>query len=130
MASKSNFIGLGVPPALANIFGAGGLGITAQGASQASAAQMAGNERLYYVNASNSGNYINLPNVGGDTGCLLGDVFNIVNLLSASVVLTGQSTVNLYGAGTSSTAGTTGVSLAANTAYIAYPISASTWVYK
>lgn len=126
MATKINLTGLGVPPPVANLIAAGREFITAQGSSFASATTIGPANYFTVVNASNSGNYVALPAIGGDPGALLGDTFDIVNLLSAAVVVCAPSTTTIYYGG-ASIAGNTGVSVAGGKIGTFFPVSASVW---
>lgn len=126
MAGKTNLMGLGMPFNLAELIANGREFITAQGSTRASANTIGPKNYFSVVNATNSGNYVNLPAVGGDTGCLLADEFKIVNLQSAAVVVTGDSTTTIFYNG-ASVAGTTGVSVAGGKIGTFYPVSSSVW---
>ena len=126
MAGKTNLIGLGMPYMLAELLANGREFITAQGSTFGSASSIGPKNYFSVINASNSGNYVALPNVGGDPGCLLADEFKIVNLLSASIVVTTPSGTTIYYGGVSTT-GTTGVSVAGGKIGTFYPVSPSVW---
>jgi hypothetical protein len=130
MALKTDLTGLGMPPMLANILGTGVTAVIASGASRASAAAIGAGNRLAYITATNSGNGVALPTIGGDTGgnlgALLGDVYNVMNVLSATLIVYAPSTVTFVGQG-SSLAGSVGVSIATNTNATFRVLTATTW---
>ena len=129
MAKKSDLAGLGMSYPLAALLGAGSDNATAQGASQASATAIGGQQYFVTVTASNSGAGLSLPTVGGAYGCLAGDEFWIVNLLSASAIVYAPTGFTLYGSGAATT-GTTGVSVGTNSMSVFKVISASSVAFK
>lgn len=130
MALKTDLTGLGMPPMLANIIASGVTAVIASGASRASAAAIGNSNRMVYITATNAGNGVVLPSIGGDSGgnlgALLGDVYNVMNVLSATLIVYAPSTVTFIGTG-SSLAGSVGVSVATNTNATFRVLTSSTW---
>lgn len=127
MAKRSDLMGLGLSYPLANVMADEPTVATVQGTSQGSAFQI-GNSGINYVLATNSGNYANLPSVGGSgNSVLLGDGVIVANLTAGSIVVTASSgaTINYAGAATT---GTTGVSVSTLAVSEFWPISPSTWI--
>lgn len=132
MATAENLMAMGVAALLAQKTGITPVLVTCGGGSAGSATQMSGNNRSWYVNASNSGSGVLLPQVGGDNGVLLGDICVLTNLLGASIMVysannAAGSAVTIYGKGTSA-AGTTGTSVAPGLPAYLQAITVSTWV--
>lgn len=127
MAKKSDLMGLGLNFNLARVLATEPSTMSVVGSSQASAAQIGGDQYLVSITATATGNYANLPNVGGASGCYLGDDFLINNQTAGSVVITASAGVN-FSVGGASTVGTTGVSIATHTATAFYPITATSWL--
>lgn len=132
MARSIDLMGLGLPYLVAQRLGDDPTAITAAGQTVASAAQLAGAPSIWYVNASNSGSGIKLPQLGGDGGALLGDEFVIANLLSATIAIyattnNAGSAVAIYANSTSAT-GSTGMSLISGAVGIFRAITVSTWI--
>lgn len=127
MAGKTNLMAMGIPPFAANLIANGRELISAQGSSFGSANTIGPQNYFSVVNASNSGNYVALPAIGGDPGALLGDEFKVCNILSAAVVVCAPSTTTIYYGG-ASIAGNTGVSVSGGKIGVFYPVSASVWV--
>ena len=132
MALKSDLIGLGVPPALANIQGQGARTATAgaggSGGFAGSATQIGPNDYVVVVNTGTSS--VALPAIGGPTGCLLGDEFLIINSSSAAINVfaipsPAGTAVTMIGSGASQS-GTTGTLVSTLTAalYVAYTSTA------
>lgn len=126
-------MGLGVAHFQARVLGADVLLVTCAGDSAGGAKVLPGTPGVYYVNASNSGSGVALPAVGGSTGCLLGDTFEVANIFGATIYVyavnnAAGSAVTLFGRGLSA-AGTTGVSIGTGLVGRFRPISVSTWVF-
>lgn len=133
MATKTDLMGLGMPPALANNLGFTPVIATAAGAAVGSATQIGGKQYITFVNASNSGSGLRMPQVTGDEqGALLGDEFNIFNALSANIVIyaanTAQGSAVTFFGNAASAAGTTGFSIATGQMVTMFPVTVSTWM--
>lgn len=136
MATADNLMGLGLAHLLAARVGLNVRAVTCGGTSAGSATQLAGTPGLYFVNASNGGSGVALPQVGGDgigKGILLGDPVEVANVIGATIYVYANanaagSAVTLYGMGVS-TAGTTGISVATGWEGIFKPVTVSTWVF-
>lgn len=136
MATPINLMGLGLPTQLAGRVGMHVAAVTVAGAMAGAATQIPGQQGVYYANASNSGSGVALPQVGGQgvgKGALLGDEFQIANILGATIYVYANanaagSAVTFYGDGVS-TAGTTGISVATGFNAMFKPITISTWIY-
>lgn len=127
MPQATDLMGLGMSHQLAGKVGNNVATVTAQGATFASATSIGPDVKVAAITASNSGNFVALATVG--IRQLLGDEIKIMNLLSASIVVTAPSAITFYGGGVS-TAGTTGVSVATGTYTIFIPVTASTVILK
>lgn len=136
MATRANLIGLGVPHLQAARIGMHVVAVTCAGATAGAATQIPGFQGVYYVNASNSGSGVALPNLGGEgpaKGALLGDSFNIANIIGATIYVYANATdagsaVTFFGGGLSA-AGTTGISLQTGFNALFTPITVSTWIF-
>lgn len=133
MATKQDWMRLGMPWGQASRLGFTPVIATCQGAAAGSATQIGGNQFLTFVISSNTGSGMKLPQVTGDEqGALLGDEFNIFNSLSAAIVIYAANTaagsaVTLFG-NAASVAGTTGVSVGTGQSITMFPITVSTWI--
>lgn len=132
MARSTDLMGLGLPHLLAQRIGDDPIAVTAAGAAIGSATTLGGAQSTIFVNASNSGSGIKLPQIGGDNGCLLGDEFNITNLLSATIAIYAStnnagSAMQIFANSTSAT-GSTGMSLISGAVGIFRAITVSTWI--
>lgn len=136
MVTKQNLTHLGMPVFIARAIGVTPVITSVSGAAVGSAAQIAGDQFLTMITASNSGSGLALPQIGGDwganTGALLGDEFKIFNALSGNIQIycannANGSAVTLY-INAVSAAGTTGISLATGQMAVFYPITVSTYV--
>jgi hypothetical protein len=129
MPKKSDLMGLGMPVFLAQRMATEPSQVTAQGATFASAKQVAGDQYLISVTGSNTGMALKLPYVGGDGigyGALLGDDFIINALYGTCSVYAGSGvTISIAGANYASA---TGVTVEAHTATTFYPITATQWL--
>lgn len=136
MAKKSDLMGLGMPPGLANRIAQEPAVINSQGASLASATQLGGTQFLVSVTGSNSGSGVALPAIGGEgigQGALLGDDFIINNQLGATICVyantaTGASTSATISISGTNITGSTGVSIASQKTATFYPITATSWL--
>ena len=133
MATPANLMGLGVAHFAAARIGMSVIAVTCAGATAGAAKQLPGLQGIYYVNASNSGSGVALPEVGGDLGCLLGDDIIVANIVGGTIYVYANandagSAVTLYGDGVS-TGGTTGISVATGFNAQFRPITMSTWIY-
>jgi len=136
MATEQNLMGLGMPSQLASRVGMHVEAVTVAGATAGAARQIPGMQGVYYVNASNSGSGMALPQVGGQgvgKGALMGDNYTLANILGATVYVYANanaagSAVTFYGDGVS-TAGTTGISLQTGLVAVFNPITVSTWIF-
>lgn len=132
MATKTDLMGFGVPPLLAQRQGTTPIIATCGGTSAGSATQIGGDQYLTMITGSNGGSGLKLPQVTGDNGCLLGDDFIIQNNLGANIVVyaannAAGSTVTIY-ANATSAGGLTGMSVATGQAIEMWPVTVSTWV--
>lgn len=133
MATATDLMGLGVGHLMALRVGWNVYSVTAQGASLASANPVGSYNSLVFVNSTNSGSGVKLPQVGGDNpGVLLGDEIAIINTLGATIAVYATtnalgSSVSIIGMG-AATAGTTGVSIPSNCVGYFQPITISTWL--
>lgn len=132
MAKSTDLMGLGMSPFLARAIGDDPMAVTAGGSSAGSATSINGKNSVIYVNASNSGSGVLLPQVGGENGAFLGDDIKIVNLLGAAIQVyianNGLgSAVQIYMDGGSIT-GTTGFSVTSGKCVIMTPITVSAWI--
>lgn len=130
MATSQNLMAFGLAPDLARRIASPPISVTVGGASQGSATGIIGHNAVAYVIASNSGSGMVLPSAGGDVtataGMMLGDAIQVQNLLGASVVVYAPGTMTFTGDG-ASTAGTTGISVAANRAALFTMLTATTY---
>lgn len=130
-----DLIGLGLPWQLAQGLGVNPTTVTSSGAAVGSATQIGGDQRFVYVNASNAGSGVKLPQVGGDgagKGARIGSPYVIANLLGAGVAVYAANTeqglsVVIYAKG-ASVVGTTGVSCNAAQPLVLVPVTVSTWI--
>lgn len=129
MVTATDLMGLGLSPFVAGRLATTPTPFTASGASQASAAQVGPLQQLIYVNASNSGSGVKLPQIGGANGCLLGDDFTLLNLLAGTVQVYTASAVTgtIYITGASTT-GVTGVGIDPGFQAIFQCVTPSTWI--
>ena len=127
MAKRSDLIGLGVPYAVANIQANEPALVTVQGTSIGSAFVIGGQQYLNVVNATNAGQFVQLPTVGGFTGCLLGDDFLINNQLAATIVVCAPSAATISVSG-NNVSGGAGFSMSAHTTTAFYAITATSWL--
>lgn len=130
MAKTTDLMGLGMAHMVANVLGNTPTIATAFGATIASANPI-GNYQHLTLCLTGTSSFL-LPQVGGDTGCLLGDEFIVANMTTASVKVfinntAAGSAVTMYG-GAASTAGTTGVTLVAGMVGQFNAITVSTWI--
>lgn len=111
MADKRDLIGLGMMPFMARRLAAGSIQVTGVGGSRASAAVLPGDAYVAAVVATNTGNGVMLPPVGGDTGCLLGDQFDIINMSGSQLTVYANSQLTGLGSAVALAGGATNVSL-------------------
>lgn len=127
MATKENLIGLGTPPALARVLGVTPVVATAYGATVGSANQIGGDQYLTVCVTGTSA--FKVPQVGGDTGTLLGaPPFWVVNLTTAAIAVYAAS--NALGSAVtfySSDASGILVSVAPGKTGVLMPLTVSTW---
>ncbi len=130
MATIQNLMAFGMAPALARRIASPPFSVTVGGGSVGSATGMIGHNGVAYVVASNSGSGMVLPSMGGEVsntaGMLGGDSLQVINLLSASVVVYAPGTMTFTGDG-ASTAGSVGISVAANRAALFTLLTTSTY---
>lgn len=136
MATKNNLAHLGMPVFIARALGNTPV-ITSVGGSAASvASQIAGDQYITMVTASNAGSGLKLPQVGGDwganSGALLGDRFWIFNALAVTIqvycdnnALGSAVTLSMNAA---SAAGTTGLSIPTGEMAVFIPVTVSTYI--
>jgi hypothetical protein len=129
---KKDAIGLGMGPFLAERIADAPDGlatpITGVGGTLASAYVIGRSQYLIFVHGSNSGKSVLLPGVGGDSGCLLGDAFTIINNADANGSLTvygpkGTSIIQ----SSSVISGSLGVSISSGFTATFWAISTTTW---
>ena len=126
MAKKSDLMGLGMPVFLSQRMATEPSQVTAAGATRASATVLGGDQYLVCVTGTNGGVGLQLPQVGGSNGCLLGDDF-IINALNATAsVYPGSGVTISVGAASYSTG--TGVVVELHTATTFYPITSTQWI--
>lgn len=130
MARAVDLIGLGVPWTHAYRLANDPVSVVAAGATVASCSSLPGNAGIFFVVSGTSG--VKLPQVGGDSGCLLGDDITIANLSTAAIVIfattnNAGSAVAIHANVTSAT-GSTGMSLLSGATGIFKAATASTWV--
>jgi len=126
MAKKADLMGLGMPIFLAQRMATEPSVVTAAGATRASATVLGGDQYLVCVTGTNGGVGVQLPQVGGSNGCLLGDGFTINGLYATASVYPGSGVTISIGAASYSTG--TGVPVEINTATTFYPITATQWI--
>ena len=129
MARAIDLMGLGLSPFPAGRLANDPVSIVAVGAAVASATVLPGIPGVFYVQSGTSA--VKLPQVGGESGCLLGDEITIVNMSSAAITIfattnNAGSAVAIYANVTSAT-GSTGMSLLSGAMGIFKPITASAW---
>lgn len=129
MPTKQDLMGLSLPYSLAAILGVTPTAPTVAGSTVGSATQIGGRDYLVAPITGTSG--LALPQVGGDTGILLGSPMAIANLTAAAIVIFAAnnalgSAVTLLMNGTSA-AGTTGMSLLSGHVALLWPVTVSTW---
>jgi hypothetical protein len=124
---KIELMGLGVPAELARRQATDPITFTAVGGTQPSAAQLGGDQYFISVISTNSGGGINLPNVGGISGCYLGDDFIINNQTTSSLTIYASTNTAISMSG-SNTSGPTGVTVSSHTTTAFYPVTASSWL--
>lgn len=127
MATATDLMGLGESPFLAPRVSNTPTAVTSSGASLASSTRLGPFPGIFYVNASNAGSGLSLPNVGGTVGCLLGDCFCIFNLLSTTINVYASNSSTIYMNSTSNL-GTTGIGVDAGYLVECYPITPTSWV--
>jgi hypothetical protein len=133
MARVSDLMGLGMAHLLAARIGEDPVLITVAGVAAGSATQIGPTQSAVYVNSSNSGSGIKMPNIGGDPGCLLGDDFTITNSLGQSICVyaanNASGSIVIFMGNGASTTGTTGVSIATGQQGYFQAITPSVWAY-
>lgn len=132
MAKSNDLMGLGMNPFQARALGDDPTAITCAGGSSGSATNIGGKSAIVYINASNSGSGVNLPQIGGDNGSYLGDDLLVQNLLSATIQVyaannAAGSAVTIFMDG-GAILGLTGVSVSTGRPVVFTPITVSTWV--
>jgi hypothetical protein len=124
----SDLQGLGVSPWVAAHVanaGTGPLTITAAGSNFATATRIGITQLIMFCTNTNGTTAISLPKVGGDNGCLLGDIFIINNGNGSNSLTVYASTgVAISVAGTNTSSAT----IAANTGASYFPISTTQWI--
>jgi hypothetical protein len=131
MATKQDLMGLGVPYPIANLQGVGPDTLVAVGTAVGSAAQIGGQAFVTKVLTGTSA--VKVPLIGGDTGCLIGDIFALVNLSAASLSLfaannaLGSVVTFLPAATGTSAAGSTGLSVGTGRTAVMQAITVSCW---
>lgn len=136
MVTKTELMGLGIPPIVAELLANTPIRTSAFGATQASAAPMAARSQLIMITATNNGSGISMPLPTGDptngAGAANGDVFFVMNALSANIQIysanNAQGSAVTFFVNAVSAAGTTGFSLAAGNMAVLMPVTGSTWV--
>lgn len=136
MVTKANLAHMGVPVWVARVMGQNAVLTSVGGTSVASAIPVAGDQYLTYIQSSNGGSGLRMPQLGGDwgpaTGALEGDEFKVFNGFTSAILIYASnnalgSVVTFLMNGTSA-AGTTGMSLLSGHLATMYPVSPSTWV--
>lgn len=134
MARPQDLMGIGVGPLEAVRSGTDTISVQSGGTSVGSALSLPPRQCIAYVNASNGGSGLLLPQITGDnTGILPSDIITVVNNLTANVAVycannSLGSVVSLIGAGANIT-GTTGVSVASQHIANFQALTVSTYVY-
>lgn len=126
MAKKTDLMGLGMPVFLAQRMAAEPTLVTGAGASRASATPLGGDQYLVVMIGSNGGGGFQLPQVGGQNGCLLGDDFVINALYDNAAVYPGPGMTISIAGGSYSTG--TAVPVTQHTAISFYPVTATQWI--
>lgn len=129
MVQKTDLLGLGMNPFMANILAPGIVNITATGSNRATSASIGQNNRGAVITASAAGTGIILPGSGGDTGALLADTYTVYNTTANSVQLYAPGSMVFQGAGAAQVSGATGVPIPANTRITVTLISNTAWAY-
>lgn len=128
MAQFSDLMGLGISPDLSKLIDISCITTSCTGSTYASGYAVSGNSDLLYVTATNSGNFISIPAVGGATGCLVGDVFVIVNaMVNDSLIYATPANTKIYTSGVS-VVGTTGVSVPGMRTLALFAITTSSYM--
>ena len=127
MAKKADLMGLGVPYAQANIQATEPTTASVFGITFASAFQVGGQQYLISAFSGTAGSFIQLPAVGGFTGCLLGDDFIINNQIGSTLVVCAASGV-FFSIANASITGTTGFSMSNHRTATFYSLSSTAWL--
>lgn len=122
---KSDLMGLGVSPFLAERQATEPYTIAAAGTSIGTATAIGRSQYLCTVSSGSGG--VKVPNLGGDTGCLLGDAFIINNQSGSSITVyvSGNATFTFGG---SSVAGATGITVSNHQAVTLYSLTSTQWM--
>jgi len=126
MPKKSDLMGLGMPVFLAQRMATEPSLVTAAGVTRASATPINGDQYLVVMIGSNAGGGFQLPSIGGQNGCLLGDDFTINALYATASLYPGPGCTISIGAGSYSTG--TAVPIELHTASSFYPVTATQWI--
>ena len=126
MATKANLMAAGMSPYLATMLGNTPVVTSVAGTSLGSAFAIAGDQFVTVVTASNSGSGLKLPNVGGNNGCRLGDLFWVINTLGAAIQVYASNSAVFYASGASAS-GNTGITVATVNGYLFVSLTATTW---
>ncbi len=127
MTTKADLIGLGVSPYVANALGVTPVVATAYGATVGSANQIGGQQFLTVCITGTSS--FKVPQIGGDTGALLGGPpFYVSNLTTAAIAVYAASNslgsaVTFYASDASGIL----VSVAPGKTGVLMPLTVSTW---
>jgi len=132
MTKKTDLMGLGMQPFMADLLGDTPTLFTAVGTVVGSAAQIPGTQFTTIVNTGTSA--VKLPKIGGEGpagGGQLGSEYRVVNLSAAIISVFAAnndlgSVVTFFGS-LVSIAGTTGLSVERGRTLISYPLTVSTW---
>lgn len=126
MATQLDFIGIGTPYSLANRLGNTVTAAVAVGGTVGSATQIGGSQKITYVLTGTSS--LKVPLVGGDTGCLIGDSFFVLNMSAAAIAVYAASNVAGSAVTFIASAGSAiSVSVAVGRYAELMPITVSTW---
>jgi len=127
MATKANLMGLGEGPFLAGVQATDPSTAIAAGSTLGDATAIGGQQYLISLTTTPASSGVKLPNIGGSTGCLLGDDFIINNQGANTVIVyvSNSSTISISG---TNVAGATGCTISTHKSAIFYALTTSSWL--